>query len=347
MASIKVINPGMYTTIQDLGRTGYQEYGVTVSGSMDQFAHRIANLLVGNNQNEALLEMTIMGGSFIFNSDTFISITGADMKVMLNNTNRLDLWRTIKIQKGDKITFGAVKNGCRSYLAIAGGFELPTIMNSKSTYVRGKFGGFKGRALKKDDEILLNNDICNEEELSGRFIDLKTVPKYNNKVNIRVILGPQDDEFSEEGISDFLNNPYKVSSEFDRMGYRLEGTEIKHLKTADIISDGIVKGAIQIPGKGQPIIMLADCQTTGGYTKIAHVISSDLWKIAQLKPGDEINFIKVDIKKAHEILKEQENTINNIIKGFDKQRLKVEKNLKIAINNKTFIVKVNEISETY
>ena len=267
MPSIKVINPGMYTTVQDLGRMGYQQYGVSVSGSMDQFAHRLANLLVGNDQNEAVLEMTIIGGTYTFEEDVFIAITGADMNPMLNSKTSVGMWRIVSVNKGDQIMFNAAKNGCRCYLAVAGGFDLPEVLGSKSTYVRGKLGGFEGRTLKKDDVIHINETNEDSKDLIGRFVDAKFIPKYEEMIELRVVLGPQDDAFTKKGISDFFSGKYKVSNEFDRMGYRLEGKEVEHLSSADIISDGIVKGAVQIPGQGKPIIMLADCQTTGGYTK--------------------------------------------------------------------------------
>jgi len=343
MTSIKVIKPGMYTTVQDLGRIGYQEYGMPVSGSMDHFAHRLANLLVGNAQDEAVLEMTIMGGTYQFKEDAFIAITGADMNPKLNGKRQIGMWRAVSLKKGDQISFGAVKAGCRSYLAVAGGFDLPLVMGSKSTYVRGRLGGLNGRQLMKDDELSLNQRKRSEEELKGRFVQARSIPVYERSVELRVVLGPQEDFFTKKGIADFFSSAYQVSKEFDRMGYRLEGKKVEHESSADIISDGIVRGAVQVPGHGNPIIMLADCQTTGGYTKIAHVITTDLWKIAQLKSGDKIRFKAVDVGEAHEILKMQEQSINEIIDGFNCKRLKEDKDLRLCINNKAFEVKVNEV----
>lgn len=343
LTSIRVVNPGMYTTIQDFGRTAYQQYGMPVSGSMDQYAHRLANLLVGNDESEAILEMTILGGTYSFNKETFIAITGSNMNPILNGITQVGMWRTVFVNKGDQIFFNAAKDGCRCYLAVAGGYDIPTVLASKSTYVRGKLGGFEGRPLKKEDVISLNKNIKYQKDLVGRFIKADYIFKYDTTIELRVILGPQEDAFSRKGIADFFSESYRVSNEFDRMGYRLEGKKIEHLSSSDIISDGIVKGAVQIPGHGNPIIMLADCQTTGGYTKIAHVISSDLWKIAQAKAGDYIRFRAVDIKESHEILKEQEQMITEIISDFKVKRLQEDKDIKLNINNKSYTVKINEI----
>ncbi len=343
MTSIRVINPGMYTTIQDLGRTGYQQYGMPISGSMDHFAHRVANLLVGNAQNEAVLEMTIMGGSYSFQEDVFVAITGADMNPKLNGKNQIGMWRSVSLKKGDQITFGAAKKGCRGYLAVAGGFDVPMVMGSKSTYVRGKLGGFNGRQLNKDDLLIINESGKSEEDLHGRFVEASSIPVYETAVELRLVIGPQEDSFTRKGIADFFSSSYAVSKDFDRMGYRLEGKEVEHESSADIISDGIVKGAVQVPGHGNPIIMLADCQTTGGYTKIAHVITTDLWKVAQLKTGDSIRFKAVDVSEAHEILKMQEQSIIEIIESFGQKRLEEDKNLRLMINNKSFEVKINEV----
>ncbi len=343
MTSIRVMNPGMYTTVQDLGRTGYQQYGMPISGSMDHFAHRVANLLVGNAQNEAVLEMTIMGGTYSFEEDVFVAITGADMNPKLNGKRQIGMWRSVYLKKGDQITFGAAKEGCRSYLAAAGGFDVPLVMGSKSTYARGKLGGLNGRQINKADLLSINQSGKSQEDLIGRFVHARNIPVYEKEVVLRVVLGPQEDLFTRKGIADFFSSAYGVSKDFDRMGYRLEGKVIEHDSSADIISDGIVKGAVQVPGHGNPIIMLADCQTTGGYTKIAHVITTDLWKVAQLKTGDSIRFKAVDVSEAHEILKMQEQTIIEIIEGFHCKRLKEDKDLRLSINNKSFEIKVNEV----
>lgn len=344
MSVLRVLNPGMFTTVQDLGRKGYQQYGMPVSGSMDTYAHKLANLLVGNEPEEATLEMTILGGTYVVEKDTFIAITGAHMNPVINNERILGMWRAIEVRKGDKLTFNAANCGCRTYLAIAGGFKIDRVMESKSTYVRGKLGGHQGRTLTKGDELGLDKHGDLYAQLNGRFISAQYIPKYEKSIVLRAILGPQEEAFTHQGIANFFSAEYIVSNEFDRMGYRLEGKRIEHVDSADILSDGIVKGAVQIPGHGNPIIMLSDCQTTGGYTKIAHIITSDLWKIAQAKAGDSIRFKAIDVEEAHTLLKADRDVIESIKRDFESKRLSCDQDLKMKINNQTFTVKVNEIT---
>lgn len=344
MSRITVIHPGLYTTVQDLGRKSYQAKGMPVSGSMDQYAHRTANLLLGNDQNDPVLELTIMGGTYEFHGDMFIALTGADMSPQINNQS-IGLWRAVKVQKGDRLTFGTLKSGCRCYIAASGGINVPKVLGSTSTYVRGKLGGYDGRPLKANDVLCISAKKVSELDLDGRFIDAADIPSYSQNLELRVVLGPQDDAFTRQGIADFFCAEYTISNEFDRMGYRLEGKSVEHTESADIISDGIVKGAIQIPGHGQPIIMLSDCQTTGGYTKIAHVITSDLWKIAQAKAGDKIKFVSVGIEEAQEVFIDYENKLSHIESRMGQRRLKKDRDFKLSFMEKIFSVKVNEIEE--
>ncbi|WP_175438383.1 biotin-dependent carboxyltransferase family protein [Fusibacter sp. 3D3] len=343
MSSIKVIAPGLFSTIQDLGRLNYQQYGMPVSGSMDKFAHHVANLLVGNAEHEALIEMTILGGTFIFEEDAVIAITGANMSPLINRAVEAEMWRSVHIKKGDQLSFGSAKMGCRTYLAIAGGFDVADTLESKSTYTRGGLGGYKGRAFKKDDEIGLKKHRLNLGHLEGRFIRAEHIPNYASDIVLNVVLGPQEDAFTAKGIADFFCETFKISNEFDRMGYRLEGKKIEHVDSADIISDGIVSGAVQIPAHGNPIIMLSDCQTTGGYTKIAHVITSDLPKLAQAKAGDSIKFKALDVNEAHEQYRKAMAKYEVIRAELETLRLAPERNLRLKLMDKIFNVKVNEI----
>ncbi len=321
MVKVHVVNPGLYSTIQDIGRTEFQQFGVPAAGSMDEYAHRISNLLVGNTEDAPVIELTALGGTYEFSERTIISITGGDMSPMRNGKEPLKMWRTLVMDAGDRLSFGAVTKGFRTYLSIVGGFDIPSVLKSRSTYTRAGLGGVEGRTLKKGDVLKSNATKVDALELLGRFVRVQMIPEYKNNVTLRVILGPQEDQFTRKGIADFFGNTYTVTGDSDRMGYRLEGKEIEHESSADIISDGIVKGAVQIPGHGNPIIMLSDCQTTGGYTKIAHVISSDLWKIAQLKSGDRIQFKAVDIDEAHEVLNERMANYAEIQATFDRYRL--------------------------
>ncbi len=345
MASIEVVNPGMYTSVQDLGRRGYEKYGVPVSGSMDDYAHRLANLLVGNREDAAVLEMTILGGTLKFDTDMHIAITGADMAPIVNEVTPAGMWRVVQVKRGDVLKFGAASKGCRCYMAVSGGFAVETVLGSSATYVRGKFGGYEGRPLKAGDKLETGAGALSSEAIEGRFIPADAVPVYGQEIELRVTLGPQEDAFTREGIGTFFSSVYTVTNEFDRMGYRLEGDKVSHEDSADIISDGIVKGAIQIPGHGNPIIMLADCQTTGGYTKIAHVITTDLRKIAQAKAGDRICFKHVDIEQAQDAYCENEGLILRIGEDFEKRRLSRDRDMKLSFLGKVFSVKVNEIKD--
>ncbi|MBF8982550.1 biotin-dependent carboxyltransferase family protein [Lutibacter sp. B2] len=339
MGTIKIINPGFLTTVQDQGRYGYQQFGVPVSGVMDNFSHRIANILVRNYELEAVLEVTMLGPQIEIQSNEIISITGGDLSPRING-QEISMWRSIKVNEGDILSFAGMKNGCRSYIAFSGGIDVPIIMGSKSTYMKGKIGGYEGRNLKAGD--LLNIEQS-EKLFKERMVPNKYIPKYTNEFHVCVILGPQDEYFTDKGIQTFLSNQYTVTNECDRMGFRLDGEEIEHVEGADIISDGIGFGAIQIPGHGKPIIMMADRQTTGGYTKIANVISSDLYKIAQAKPGDKIGFEKISVEEAQTILKKEEEKIDVIKKECCCREIISSKNYSLRINGKSYDVKVEEI----
>ena len=290
---MSVKNPGLLTTVQDIGRFGFEKFGMPVAGAMDSYALQVANILVGNAPHEGGLEVSFIGLTLTFEGQGLIAITGADLGATLNG-QQIKPWQSLQVNSGDELKFAALKKGCRAYLAVQGGFDIPYVMGSKSTYLRGSIGGYKGRKLLMGDE-LKSNEI--KKKLSPEILPEEFIPSYENKT-IRVILGPQADYFSTDERSNFLCSTYKITNQYDRMGYRLEGPSIKHNKGPDIISDGIVPGSIQVPGHGQPIIMLADCQTAGGYSKIATVISVDLPILAQLMPGNEVNFEEVTIEKA-------------------------------------------------
>jgi len=309
MGSIRIVKPGLFTTIQDNGRMGFQRYGMPVAGAMDDFSFRVANILVGNDQYEAVLEATFMGPTIEIGFDGFIAITGANMSPKLNG-NDIKMWRNIQVRKGDVLALSGASEGVRTYIAFGGGLDVPKIMNSKSTYVRGNLGGFKGRKLQEGDEILVDTSKSKAE--AGKYVSPVYIPRYSKNNIVRVVLGPQDDHFPPESIETFLNSEYKITAEADRMGYRLDGPKLTHVKGPDIISDGIVFGSVQVPGHGSPIVMMADRQTTGGYTKIATVIWADLPTIAQMGPGDTVGFQSVSIEEAQEILEQYERTITDI-----------------------------------
>jgi len=294
----EAVQPGSLTTVQDKGRFGYQQYGVPVSGAMDGYALMVANLLVGNDEGDACLEITVLGPRLRILVDTLVAATGADLSPALNN-NPLPMWEAVKVYSGDTISFGHPKRGCRSYLSVAGGIDVPEVMGSRSTYVKSCLGGLEGRPLRSGDR-LRSGETC--VEISARKLPSQYIPEYQSENELRVILGPQDDYFTERGIQTFLHSEYRVSVQADRMGYRLEGLPIEHKAGADIISDGVPFGAVQVPGDGLPIILLADRQTTGGYVKIATVSSIDLCKLAQAKPGDGVRFLQVTKEEACQLL---------------------------------------------
>jgi len=312
----EVIESGILTTIQDLGRYGFSQFGVPPSGALDTFSFRAGNLLVGNLEEEACLETALMGLKLMALKEVVISITGGDLGPTLNG-EPLTMWRTHLLVEGDVIHFKKVRAGCRAYLAVAGGFVVPRIMGSSSTYLSGRFGGLEGRKLKRGD-ILYSLDIsCSLNKLGLRFpIDWVSFPE--KKVSLRVIPGPQDDHFTEEGFQTFCSSPYHVTPQCDRMGIRLEGPRIERRPDVEesIISEGLVAGAIQVPGDGNPIIILTEL-VTGGYTKIATIISTDLPRVAQLKPGDQVRFLPISIEGAHDLLREQDERL----KGFKKMIL--------------------------
>ena len=310
MSSIDVINGGILTTIQDSGRYGYQELGIPTSGTMDDYNFRLANILVGNKLDEAVLEMTYFGPTLKFNEDLTLAITGSDMSPKING-QAIPMFETIKVKAGDTLQFGKVNEGIRSYLAFGGSIDVPMVNGSKSTHIKTKMGGIDGRALKAKDTL----NIKKSREKTMRRIPEKYLPKFSHCNILRVVLGPQDDYFTEKGIHDlFRSGGYQVTKDFDRMGIRLKGTEIEHKETADIISDGTNFGSIQVPANGQPIILVADRQTTGGYTKIGNVITPDLPKLAQMTFLDKVLFQKVTIEEAQKLTLEYKNKFDDIKK---------------------------------
>ncbi len=344
MKDIVIVNPGLYTTVQDRGRWGYQEFGMPVAGAMDDYSLRVANLLVGNYEYDAVLETTLNGPEISFNIDAVVAITGANMVPKVNGYI-VPMWRSLSLSKGDVLSFSVSREGTRGYIAFAGGLDIPTVMGSCSTYVRGGIGGYEGRKLKSGDEINLRNGNVSIQQLANRVIPLQYIPEYKKDCRIRAVLGPQDDCFAEESIEKFFNSEYEVTNDADRMGYRLSGPKLTHKAGADIISDGINLGSIQIPGHGMPIVMMADRQTTGGYTKIATVISTDISLMAQLKPGDKVSFEKIDVQEAHRILREYEDKINTLKSYVDSYQLKPlqSKHYNLKIEGVSYEVMVEEI----
>lgn len=282
--ALEVVAPGFLTTVQDLGRLGYEGFGVPVAGAMDGYALRAANSLVCNPWEAAALEITAAGPTLRATEVCLIAVTGGGLGLRINGI-KLPLWMAAIVRRGATISFEGQPGGCRAYLAVAGGFELPQVMGSRATYLRGGFGGYQGRALRAGDTLEVGRTDCDLFGRAGEKWPESLRPPYADTPTVEVILGPQDDHFTEEGIRAFLTGEYHVDSRSDRMGYRLHGPIIAHKSAADIVSDGMVLGAVQVPADGQPIVMMADRQTTGGYPKIATVVSVDIPLLAQCVPG--------------------------------------------------------------
>ena len=309
-ATLEILDPGLLTTVQDRGRYGYQSYGVPVSGAMDQFALRMANLMAGNDQDAAALEVTVRGPRIEFHTDTWIAVTGADISPEVDG-KPLPMWESFEIGAGTVLTFGDLRDGMRAYIAVHGGIDVPAVMGSRSTYLKGRFGGFEGRALQAGDLLSTLPGDCFDftpKRLSSSY----TAPIYGGIHRLRVVPGPQDNAFEPEALSRFLTSRYRIHPDSDRMGYMLDGPKIDHREGADIVSDGNPPGAVQIHGDGIPRILLADRGTTGGYTKIATVISADLPTLAQALPGQNVSFRQVSVEEAQEALREQESVIRSV-----------------------------------
>lgn len=313
--SITVLNPGLLTTVQDMGRTGYQQFGVSVSGVMDPRATSIANILVGNHEGEAVLECTMLGPQLRFDAANCIAITGGDLGPTLDG-KPIPNYCAVSVEAGQVLRFTGPKTGCRAFIAFAGGLDVPVVMGSRSTYMKAKIGGLEGRKLAKDDVIAFRAPKTQLKNMKDRNLYPEFVPR--DVYTVRVVMGPQDDAFTDAGVKTFLSETYTVTPEFDRMGCRLEGAVVEHKESGDIISDGIAFGAIQVPSAGKPIIMLADRQTTGGYTKIANVITADFRIIGQLKAGDKVRFEKVSIAHAQDALLTQRAALRLLRKSVDR-----------------------------
>ena len=340
MEIIEVVEGGLFTTVQDPGRFGYQRYGVPVSGAMDPYALRLVNTLLGNEEDAAALEITLVGPKLRFLGETYIALGGADLVPSLDG-RPVSTWFVLKAAGGSLLTFDGPMAGMRAYLAVVGGFDVPVVMGSRSTYVRAALGGHEGRVLKPGDRLSALPDAHNVSPVGTRLLQ-QIIPAYGHEHQLRVVMGPQDDLFEQQGIETFLSSTYTVSRQSDRVGYRLEGEAIKHLRGADIISDGIPFGAVQVTGDGQPVILMADRGATGGYTKIATVISSDLGRVSQAIPGDKLTFKAVTLEEAHEALREQEKGLQDLRGLVEESRQKGPLRPRVTISGEAFEVSTQE-----
>ena len=309
MEALEILHGGTFTTIQDFGRRGYQQFGMPTAGAMDITSLRLANRLVQNDEGQACLEITFIGLRLLAIQDLVIAITGGNLMPKVNGFP-LSMWQTVSLRKNSEISFTGVRDGIRSYLAVAGGIQVPEVMGSRSTYIRGGIGGLEGRPLRRGD-LLRIGPHCRRLPLCK--LKEEFIPHYGREWKTRVIMGPQDDYFSKKGIDTFTSSEYTVTPQSDRMGYRLEGPVIEHRRAADIISDATCLGSIQVPGHGLPIILLSDRQTTGGYPKIATAITVDVYDLGQAKPGDRVRFSPISIVEAHRIRKDYERHMKECV----------------------------------
>ncbi|WP_240512037.1 biotin-dependent carboxyltransferase family protein [Paludifilum halophilum] len=309
--AIRVLKPGLLTTVQDLGRTGYQQYGMPVSGAMDPWSLQVGNLLVGNSRSEAGLEITWAGPVLQFLTEQVIALTGGDLGASLDGSP-VPLWKSLRVSPGQELRFKGALQGTRAYLTVAGGVRVPPVLGSKSTYLKGRIGGFQGRALQADDVLDTGDSDPLAYRVAGRQLSRDQQPVYKEHLQVRVVPGPEYEVFTPAGIATFFNSDYRITPQSDRMGYRLKGPNIPHRRSADILSDATAPGSIQVPAEGQPIVLMADRQTTGGYTKIATVISVDLPILAQAAPGHTLSFEAVDVNQAQKLAVEQEHFLRRL-----------------------------------
>jgi len=305
MKALEVINPGVYTILQDLGRPGYMKYGIPASGAADRFSSQVANLLVGNKPEATVLETTLFRLELLALENLAMAVTGGDLSPTVNK-NPFPMWQAVSIRKGDRISFRGRKRGFRAFLAVRGGFSGPRYLGSRSVFSRGLMGNSlrPGEILEIEDSTVFPS--------FDAPLPVNLIPDFSLRPTLRVILGPQQDRFSPKGLETFLSSEYTVSPQSDRMGYRLEGPKIQHVQGADIISEAIARGAIQVPGDGLPIIMLWDAQVSGGYTKIANVITADHDLLAQTMPGETLRFKAVTLEEAQAALRRQKMRMEEV-----------------------------------
>ncbi len=307
MTSLVVESPGLLTTVQDLGRPGFGPLGVSPSGAADPVALRLGNLLVGNEPNEAGLEMTLLGGTFVFPEGAVIGLTGADFGAMIDG-HPVEMWTSQTISPGAKLVLGPTRNFARSYLAVAGGIQVAPFLGSASTHLLSGLGGYDGRALRKGDVLKLGKPA---KEISCQRISQSLLLTLKPRRVLRVTDGPQIHCFSEEAKQVFFRNTFQVSEASDRTGLRMEGPSLGAEGPEEMITEGVPLGGIQVTPSGQPIILFVDQQTTGGYPKIANVISVDLHRLGQLRPRAEVRFERTPLAVARTLWIEQERLLNS------------------------------------
>lgn len=310
--SVRIVTGGLQTTVQDLGRPSSQRRGVPAGGAMDRDALRAGNLLVGNDDGAAALETTLIGPSVTFDHPTLVAITGADLGATVDH-QPIPVWHAALVQAGATIRFGAPARGCRAYLAVAGGIDVPLVFESRSTYLRAEFGGHEGRALRAGDVLAVGPPSVLSQRIAAslggespvsaaRWTIAPTArPIYPPDAVVRLIPGQHTDVLSEQSREQLFSEPFRISASSDRMGYRLDGAPLSLRRRIELLSEAVAFGTVQLPPGGAPIILMADRQTTGGYPRIGEVATVDLPLVAQLKPGDHVRFRPISLRDAHRL----------------------------------------------
>ena len=310
MAYLQILKPGIQTTVQDAGRPQHQRDGFPESGSIDQGAARVANLLVGNAEQAAVLEFSLLGPTIEFSAPTFIALTGAEFATDLNG-EPLAANRCWQVQAGDVLTIGNATKGRVGYLAVAGGIQTQPVLGSRSTTMRLHLGGLNGQALAAGDLLPVKRQVVLPSYFH-RHLPAERLPEQATPAEIRLLKGPQWDWFDEATQTALVDSEYEISNQADRMGYRLTGPKLT-VPERSLLSTATVRGALQVPANGQPIVLLADRQTTGGYAKIATVVSVDLPLLVQRKPGDTVRFHKVSAKEAEKLYKKEQKHFEELL----------------------------------
>jgi antagonist of KipI len=311
-----ILGAGLQTTVQDLGRPLHQRAAIPAGGAMDRLACRAANLLVGNPDDAALLETTLIGPSISFDEQTFISLAGGDLAATLDGA-AIPNWHAVLAPARSVLRFAQPRVGCRAYIAFAGGIDVAAVFGSRSTYLRGGFGGLAGRALRADDRLatlppsrtsraMMAALIAADARVARWSLGATLRPHYSDRATVRAIEGAHISLLSPESRARLVEQPFRVSASSDRMGYRLEGTPLELSAPTDLMSEGVAFGTVQLPPGGAPIVLMSDRQTTGGYPRIAEVASVDLPLIAQLKPGDQVRFCFISLGEAQQLYLAQE-----------------------------------------
>jgi antagonist of KipI len=330
MGSIRVVRSGLLTTVQDAGRYGHQRHGVIAGGAVDPFAPRVANLLVGNGESEAILEIILLGPELRFEQNSWIAFGGGGFRPQVRGRAVRD-WRPVWVRAGESLAFGAAVEGCRAYLAVAGGFDLPAVMGSRGTTLRAGYGGFHGRALRDGDLLPLRISDSLPAWLDGFrsripegdcfweadwSVGVEVLPDYGQHPVIRAVRGGEWDRFTPESREAFFSSDYQITPRSDRMGYRLSGPRLELSDPFEMLSEAVAPGTVQVTPEGDPILLLADAPTTGGYPKIAHAASVDLPILAQAKPGGHVRFREVTVREAQDHYRQRERQIWLVRQGL-------------------------------